>query len=190
MKMKISGLAIAAALFGTCLPVIASEATSDGFPPAQNLDYTHLPGADQDTDGGAAPLGGNNFYLFVAGSAFTPRTSAQSVTYPGAGCSTSTNGITTSLQLPDGAEVQGVRLFYYNNGTPGSAVGLFLTAYTGVGGINDLLTGTSTQTTGYTSEFFAAPSALVIDNANQSYVLTATMGASVRFCGIRVFYIP
>lgn len=188
MIKTILSMTVAAALYSVCLPALATEATSDGFPPAQNLNYYHAPGPDLAADGTAAPAGGNQ-YLFLAGSAFTPRTSSQSVTYPGAGCTFTDGAITTSLELPDGASILGVRLYYYNNAAPGS-VSLFLTSYTGDGGLADLVTGSSTQNTGYTSEFFTPPSSLIIDNAGQSYVLTSTMNAGLRLCGMRVFYSP
>ncbi len=188
MNKKILDLAAAAALFGACLPAFATEATSDGFPPAQNLNYYNVPGADQATDSLAAPLGGSD-YLFLAGSAFTPRTSSQTVSYPGSGCTFTDGAITTSLELPNGASVQGVRLYYYNNASPGS-VSLFFTAYTGDSGLTDLLTGSSTVATGYASEYFPASSPVVIDNGGQAYVLTSTMSAGLRLCGMRVFYSP
>ncbi|MEZ5463217.1 hypothetical protein [Dokdonella sp.] len=188
MVKKIPGVVVVAALFGSHFPVFATEATSDGFPPAQNVSYYHAPGPDLASDGSAAPSGGTQ-YLFLAGSAFTPRTSSQTVSYPGGGCSFSDNALTTSLELPEGATVQGVRLYYYNNGLP-SSVGLFLTAYTGAGGTSDLLTGSSSEDTGYASEYFAASTPLSIDYAGQSYVLTATMNSGQRLCGMRVFYSP
>lgn len=189
MMYKIVGAAVAAAVFGACLPAFAAEATSDGFPPAQNLDYYHVPGPDMAADGTMAPAGGGSQYLFLAGSAFTPRTSSQTVSYLGGGCSFSNGAITTSLELPDGTSILGVRLFYYNSGSPGG-VGLFFTQYDGAGGLNDLLTGTSTTNTGYASEFFPTTSTTLIDNASQAYVLTATMSANLRLCGMRVFYSP
>src|SRR5690554_2550112 len=78
----------------------------------------------------AAP-GSNS--LFIAGSAFTPRTSAQTVTYPGAGCSYSDKAMTTSVNLPAGSSVTGVRVYYYNQ-DPSSTLGTFFTSYNGLGG--------------------------------------------------------
>lgn len=186
MNTKLVCIPLAAALLGACLSASAMEATSERFPPAQNLSYNHAPGPDMPVDGSTAPLGGNQ-YLFLAGSAFNPRTSSQLVTYPGAGCSYSDNNVTTSLELPDGVEILGVRLYYYNNGSPGS-VGLFLTAYTGDGGVADLVTGSSLAATGYASDYFVPGSPLFIDNFGQSYALIANMNANQRFCGMRVFY--
>lgn len=189
MTRLILGTSIALAMFGLCQPALASEGTSDGFPPAQNLSFNHVPGSDQDLDGTMTSMGGGSTYLFVAGSAFTPRTSAQTVTYPGGGCSYSTDALTTSLELPDFAQIEGVRVYYYST-NPSANVGLFLTTYPGDGSSNDLLTGTSSFSSGYSDEYFDAVPALTVDNLGGSYVLTATMDAGTRFCGMRVFYTP
>lgn len=179
---------IAAALLCICLPALASEASSDGFPPAQNLNYTHIPGADQAFDRPPGLLGGES-YLFIAGSAFTPRTSSQTVTYPGGGCSYSTAALTTSLEMPDGATISGVRVYYYNV-TPLAALGMFLTTYPGNGTSSDLLTGNLTSSSGYSSEYIGFTNPLLIDNFTGAYALTATTAAGTRLCGMRVFYTP
>lgn len=165
----------------------ANEASSEGpgFPEPQNFNYTHAPGPDEDARLAAAPSGSDQ-YVFVAGSAFTPRTSAQTVSYPGSGCTSSDAAVTTDVQLPSGTEVLGVRLYYYDMAAAGS-VGVFFTNYNGGGGTSDLITGTSTLESGYSSEFFAAPASVFIDNISGSYVLTATMDAGLRFCGARLF---
>lgn len=165
----------------------AAEASSEGpgFPEAQNFNYIHAPGPDEDARLGAAPAGSNQ-YLFVAGSAFTPRSSAQTVSYPGSGCTFSDAAVTTDVQLPSGTEVLGVRLYYYDMATAGS-VGIFFTNYNGAGGTSDLITGSSTLESGYSSEFFSPPASVFIDNTSGSYVLTATMAAGQRFCGARLF---
>ena len=184
-------LAAAATLFGACLPALADEATAEGFPPAQNLDYYHVPGPDMATDGTAAPAGVGSQYLFLAGSAFTPRTSAQTVSYPGGGCTYSSDWIISSLDLPGGTEILGVRLFYFNSGSAGS-VAMNLFSYTGDGNFNLALSGNSTLNTGYSSDYFPFPdgSPLVIDNISNSYALLGSMSVNLRLCGMRVFYTP
>lgn len=182
---------MAFAVAAACVPAMATEGTADAFPAPANLNYHHMPGPDMAADGIAAPSGGGSDYLFVAGSAFTPRRSSITVTYPGGGCvNGSSDYLVTSLELPQGAQVSGVRLFYYNDGTSASA-NAALTSYTGDGGSNDLIFQTTTQNTGYVSEYFtpAAPP-LVIDNGNQAYTLQASTGSGVRLCGMRVFYSP
>lgn len=188
MIRNVLGIAAAAALFGACLPAFANEATAEGFPPAQNLNYYHMPGPDMAVKGTAAPSAVNaDKYLFVAGSAFTPRNSGDIVTYPGAGCTYTDGYINTSLNLPDGASVAGVRLFYYNSGSVGS-VTIVLNTFAGDGTINNLLSTNSTMNTGYSSEYFGLASPAVIDNLTKSYVLIGATSADTLLCGMRVFY--
>lgn len=178
----------AAILATTSASALAAEASSEGSAFAQpyNFNFSHAAGPDLDPNAASA-LAGSSAYQFLAGSAFSARTSAQSVTYPGSGCKFSDGALTTDVQLPAAASVSGVRLYYYNMGSAGN-VSLFFTIYDGAGAVSDLLTGSSTMNTGYSSEFFSLPSPHVIDNANNAYVLTATMSANLRFCGMRIFY--
>jgi hypothetical protein len=185
-----NGQRIAAAVLAVSLsaPALASEASQDGasFPPAQNLNYFHAPGADQNESQVRAP-NATYAYQFVAGSAFTPRTSAQTVTYPGSGCTYSNAAVTTDVQLPAGSSVLGVRIYYYDLATSG-AVGIFFTNYDGAGGFADLLIQTSSLESGYSSEYFELTTPAVIDSATSSYVLTSIMDPNLRFCGARIFY--
>jgi hypothetical protein len=165
----------------------AAEASSEGpgFPEAHNFSYTHALGPDEDARVGASPAGSDQ-YLFVAGSAFSPRTSTQTVSYPGAGCIFSDSAVTTDVQLPSGTEVLGVRLYYYDMATLGN-VNIFFTNYDGAGDGSDLISGSSTLESGFSSEFFSAPASVFIDNASGSYVLIANMATGLRFCGARLF---
>lgn len=138
--------------------------------------------------GVTAPSGvSTNGYLFIAGSAFTPRTSSTVVTYTGAGCVSAPDYVVTDVQLPDGVTVVGIRSYYYNMGQPGTVTAAF-TSYDGAGGFTDHVFGSSTLNTGYNDEFFNATTPPVIDNLNNSYVAMGYTGANVSFCGIRVFY--
>lgn len=179
----------AAVLATSCASALAAEASSEGpaFVQPYNFNFIHAPGPDEDARAPSAPSGSSS-YQFLAGSAFTARTSSQSVTYPGFGCKFSDGALTTDVQLPSGTSVSGVRLYYYNLGLTGN-VGLFFTHYDGLGGSNDLLVGTSAMNSGYSSEYFALPSPHVIDNGSNAYVLTATMNPGLRFCGARLFYV-
>ncbi len=177
---------IAMSMLGMCSPAFASEGGSDGLRSPNNFSSAHLPSLDQTADINApAGLGGN--YLFIAGSAFTPRTSTQTVTYPGGGCAYSTGALTTSLELPDFALVDGVRLYYYSNNASAN-VGMFFTSYDGSGNSTDRLTGTTSFSSGYSDEYFSSATAVTIDTLSNAYVLTATMDAGAQLCGMRVFY--
>lgn len=170
------------------MSVVAVSATSENNSlPAGNEGFFNAQGDDEKLQGPAPPNAVTSNYLFVAGSAFTPRTSAQTVTYPGVGCTYSNAPLTTSVHLPSGASVNGVRIYYYNLGQNDS-LGMFFTQYNGIGGSQDLVVGTTTLKSGYASEYFAKSGEAVIDNLNQSYVLTGSMQPNLRLCGMRVFY--
>lgn len=173
-------------LASTCMPALAMEASSDGAAAPQNISFFNAPGAD---DAALAVPQAVDTYLFVAGSAFKPRSSSQSVTYAGAGCISSTEAVTTDLQLPDGAEIFGVRTYYYNMGQLGS-VTTFLTVYDGAGNYTDLLAAPSTMNAGYASEYFYFDfgTGPIVDNLPQSCVLTARTGTDLLLCGMRVYY--
>ncbi len=188
MIKSLIGVAIAASLFGAGLPVFATEATAEGFPPAQNLNFYHAPGADQGTDGMAAPMGGTT-YLFLAGSAFTPRTSSQSVTYPGGGCSFSSDYVNTNLELPTNAIIQGVRLYYYSTVATNHAQ-VILNTYPGDGSFANVLNQSSTLSSGYASEYFPLAAPATVDNLAQSYSLIGSTDTGTRLCGMRIFYSP
>ncbi len=126
-------------------------------------------------------------YLFVAGSALNSRDSSATVTYPGAGCSTTSGALTTDLQLPEGSTLVGVRTYYYDNAASGDVM-TFVTRYDGLGNFTDLLVNTLPHASGYANSYTALSSPEVINNANYAYVLTVNTGTGTRICGLRVFY--
>lgn len=163
-------------------------ASGDGIIDAANPppQYTSATGPDWELDSLLAPEA-TNHYLFIAGSALTPRDSAATVTYPGAGCTTVSSALTTDLQLPHGSTLLGVRTFYYDNAATGS-VHSWVTRYDGLGNISDLLSASMPHATGYAENYNALGTTEVIDNLNYSYVLIANTGTGTRICGFRVFY--
>lgn len=184
------GISIAVVLGAAWLPALAHESSLDGFSPPQNLNYYDVPGPDLASDDSAAPNGASGTFLFIAGSAFTPLGSTQTVEYSGSGCSTSNGTMTTSVMLPDGAEVLGFRMYYYNDGTPSNFATVRFQSYTGLGGQATLITGLAGGNTDYESQYFQSTSTLVIDGFNYSYALTASAPSGMRICGVRVQYSP
>lgn len=148
--------------------------------------FYDAPGADQ-VGSTRAPEGGSD-YLFIAGSSFTPRTDTQTLSYPGAGCSFSNGFLISNLDLPSGTTVNGVRLYYFSN-TSGDTVRFNLGFFDGGGGTGFPITGVSTLSSGYSSQYFTPTTPpLIIDTLTNSYALLASMDAGTRFCGMRVFY--
>jgi len=170
---------------GSSALVAATGTEGASFPPA-NASSTSLPGADQDP----APPGQtiSYAYRFIAGSAFHPRESATAVTYKSTGC-VSSNGdwLDADVVLPDGAQLLGVRLYYYNNAQPGS-IPLFMRAMDGAGNDTLILSATSSLDSGFADEFFAIDAPVTINNESYSYVVRAAPGNGLNMCGARLYY--
>ncbi len=180
---------LALALATCCTGAMAAEGGGTDAAPMRTAALSHHVAAVDDVASPApSGVGGAFGYLFVAGSAFSPRSSASPMTYAGGGCIKSTNDfVATDLQLPDGITVLGIRSYYYNNGQAGN-VSAALTTYDGAGAFTDHVIGASTLNTGYADEYFALTTPLVIDNLSRSHVLLGQTAADMLFCGIRVYF--
>lgn len=185
MLKNIIGASIATALLSICATAHSHDQNSDRVPKAHNGSYANVLGTKKGIDEEAVLL--ESKYLFIAGSAFTPRTSSQTVTYPGAGCTYSSDALTTSLELPDDAMINGVRLYYYSTDAS-SNVTAGVTRYNGAGTFTDLVFETSSGSTGYTDEYFGLSTPKLVDNYSESLALVASTDTGTRFCGMRVFY--
>lgn len=190
MIRKWLGISFAVALGAACLPVLADGGSSDGFPSSHNLNYYNLPGPDLASGDSAAPNGVIGSFQFISGSAFTPITSAQNVSYSGEGCSASNGFLTTNLTLPDGADVIGMRIFYQNDGTPSNLTTIRLTAYAGDGSHTTFITAIAGGNNGYESQYFAPTEPFSIDPFSHAYVLNASAPPGMSICGVRVQYSP
>lgn len=134
-------------------------------------------------------------FLRVAGSNFVPRDSDMTFTYGGAGCLVRDSGVsdqwfTYDLQLPDGALLDYLRVYYYDNNATYDVYSE-LWAFDGAGGTNLIAEADSSGTPGYSSTgsgFFEH----IVDNGGESLVvvvgLPGGVGSSLRVCGIRVRY--
>lgn len=178
--------ALALAMMAGLVTANAKEGTTELAPAATPL-FHHLPAVDDVVS--PAPDGSGGYgYLFVAGSAFSPRSSSAPMTYVSGGCIKSpADFVVTDLQLPDGVTVLGIRSYYYNNGQSGS-VDAALTSYDGAGAFTDHVFVQSTMNTGYADEYSAAATPAVIDNYARAYTLLGSTDADMQFCGIRVYF--
>ncbi|HET9031595.1 MAG TPA: hypothetical protein VFN25_01685, partial [Dokdonella sp.] len=149
MVRKWLGISFAVALGAACLPAYANEGSSDAVPPAYNHNYYNAPGPDLASGDSDAPNGVVGTFLFISGNAFTPLTGTQSVSNSGYGCSASYATLTTDLTLPDAAEVTGIRVYYYNDGSPNNFITVRLIAYTGDGSDTTYITGFAGDDNGY-----------------------------------------
>lgn len=132
-------------------------------------------------------------YRFVAGSSLhSADYSMRQVYQPGSCISVLDTGIeflNVGLQLPDGARIDYLRLFYYdsNAGTNGTAN---IRKYDGSGGYVEIASVSSAGSAGFgtTLSSFANH---VVDNGNGGYVLNwepFATGTSIQLCGLRVAY--
>lgn len=132
-------------------------------------------------------------FKFIAGSNFHPRESTTTHSYGGAGCAyrTTVSGfLVTDLQLPQGAEVDYVRL-YFDDTSSADDAHLWLYAYDGQGAFTQITEAASSGAPGAGSagsDFFS----YVVDNATTALGLVAgsdsANDSSVQICGARVRY--
>lgn len=142
-----------------------------------------------------APHGETTLFKSFAGIAFHARESTTTQVYSGAGCvhrASPSGSFVTDLQLPDGAEIDFVRLYFNDTNLDANAI-LYLYAYDGAGDFTQIQEVSSSGTPGYSSvgsDFFSYE----VDNAAASLALVAgtTNGpvndSTVAICGARVRY--
>ncbi len=131
----------------------------------------------------------------IAGSNFTPRDSVATFSYLGGGCMHRDSNVgdswfTHEVQLPHGAEIDFLRVLFYDNSATYD-INSELWAFDGAGGTNLIAEADSSGTPGYSSEgsgFFSH----IVDNLNESLVLVASIqggvGSSLALCGVRIRY--
>ena len=135
------------------------------------------------------------FFKRAAGSNFQPRDSTTTFSYSGGGClqrnsNTGDSWFTIDLQMPEGAIIDFLRLYYYdNNGT--YDINSELWAFDGAGGTTLIAEADSSGAPGYSSAssgFFSH----TVDNINESLVIVASIqggvGPDLKLCGIRLRY--
>lgn len=134
-------------------------------------------------------------YLQIPGSSFVPFSSAAEFSYPGNGCISKTGGsearFAHKLLLPAGTTVKFVRLYFFDDST--STVTAFLTTYDAAGNFNELATVDSVDSSGYGSSLSPELN-YVVSPLSSPINITANLGTqddlTLRFCGVRVAYIP
>jgi hypothetical protein len=142
-------------------------------------------------DEGAARWSGF-YYVFIPGSAFTPRTSSTNWVYGGDGCVYTTTSspdlFTHKLNLPHLSRIDYLRLFYYD--ISGSNSSAYLTQYDSWGGVDDMLNARSDGNGGYGSNL-SPYLGHVYDETTNTYVLNwipVISGSTMQLCGMRIAY--
>jgi hypothetical protein len=167
-------------------------------PNAEGAPENQIPAFSQDDEELVPEPNSNNqaqFFKRIAGSNFSPRDSDSSFTYGGGGCfyRDSTAGdswYTTDIQVPDGAVIDFLRVYYYDADNLGD-INSELWAFDGAGGTTLIAEADSSGSGGYDSAgsgFFEH----TVDNLNQSLVVVTSFAGSasstLQNCGIRIRY--
>lgn len=133
----------------------------------------------------------NLAYFHAAGSSLTPRDSSTAWIYQGTGCVSASGGndiFSMHLDLPDGARIDYLRLYYRDTSAGNSDA--WITTYDAAGGFTDLTTVSSSGAAGYGTTLSPFVNH-VVNNAARAYVLNwrpNQTGASMQLCGLRVAY--
>jgi hypothetical protein len=134
-------------------------------------------------------------FLFVAGSAFHPRNSTYTYAESAdGGCIYQTGGesiisiFVNDLQLPDGATVDILRLFYYDTSAADSMA--WITQYDGADGFVDIAHIASSGTAGYGNTAINTFT-YTVNDYDYPIVLNwrpYQLGVSSKLCGVRIRY--
>ncbi len=166
---------------------------SEGNPVGVNTSSTPVPVQSDNVEETLTPeemqAATITYFKRYPGTAFTPRDSDTGYDYFGNGCISSKGPayFTLNLQLPTDAEIDYMRLYFYDTSTADAR--LYLTWYDGQGLYGDVDYVDSSGTSGYgTAGIFTS---YVVDPINQSIDLIwrpNTTGSSMALCGVRIRY--
>jgi len=142
----------------------------------------------------AQGVGGLTFY-FTAVSTFSPYDSSSTWVYQGAGCRSRSAGspwYDHDLQIPDGSEIDFLRVFFYDNDSTND-VGAYLWSFDDAGDSDLIASAQGTGTPGFSSAgsgFFSH----IVDTVNESLVVRVELESgsdgNLRACGVRLRYTP
>lgn len=134
------------------------------------------------------------WFHFISANTFVPYSDNMTYYYYTSGCMVRTGGgnyTDHTLQLPQGAEIDYLRVYYYDNDPDHNATA-YLYAYDGYGNNTFIASATSSGASAvYTSigsDFFS----YTVDNVNEALSLSLYYGnattSSLRICGVRIRY--
>jgi hypothetical protein len=132
------------------------------------------------------------FFKRYAGSIFQPMASGTTYEDGGAGCTYRTGGelwFTADLQLPDGAEIDFLRVYFYDI-DPDDDIKADIYSFDGAGNFVDIIEVSSSGAPGWDdagSGFFS----YIVDNIDESLAFVVGLGDTgpdLMFCGLQVRY--
>jgi len=173
------------------------EMAPSGGEQTEEIDWDALipEGAPDQVETNADPDWSDFYYYHVTGSALRPRDSSVewSADYYSGGCLYQVSGnvnivYNLHLEIPDGARIDYLRIFYFDNNANDSYS--WVTRYNDAGGVQDVATVISQGTAGYGTSLSPLIEHIV-DNVNYSYILNwrpLVNGSTMQLCGLRVAY--
>jgi len=145
---------------------------------------------------GAADPNRTFFYKRYSADTFTPAFSDMEYRYDTGGCIHRTGGgsydhTAHSVQLPEGAEITYVRLYFYDMDAENNAVAQLM-SYDGQGHLALIDVVQSAGTPGWSSVGSGVPISYVVHNVDEALALWLNFGNNtsdtLRLCGVRIQY--
>lgn len=143
-------------------------------------------------------LAATSHYHFIPAAAFTLRDAGDSKAYRDGGCVrpemvASDGMLAVTLDIPDGAALLGLRIYYQGTTTSDSYAG-WITSLDNAGDYTDLVYVPSDPVAGasdYGSHYVALATPETVDHYNKAYVAylrASSVSPAAWVCGVRVFY--
>lgn len=176
------------------------EAIPGDVPPTEidqveaiDLDALIPEGAPDQIDPNADPNWSGFYYYHVTGTGLRPRESSVNWASGQPGCLYLVSGTTAvifniNMDVPNGARVDYLRLFYYD--TSASTSTSWVTRYDDTGGYSDITTVSSDGSAGY-GTMLSPLLEHIVDSVNYSYLLNwrpNVLGSTMQLCGLRVAF--
>jgi hypothetical protein len=190
----IAGLALIALLAVLLSLGVAAQDPDNGQ--AANLPEKVTVVEEVELGAGAADPNQTFFYKRYSADTFTPAFSDMQYRYDTGGCMYRTGGpsydhTAHTVQLPEGAEITYLRLYFYDMDAANNAVAQLM-SYDGNGGLNLIDAVQSEGTPGRSSVGSGLPLSYVVHNADEALALWLYFGEStgntLRLCGVRIQY--
>lgn len=187
------GLALTAILgIALTLVVVAQEATDDGELVINTIDRS-TEGAEVEPVPDPAAPEATAYFLFLSANTFVPYDETTAWGYGGGGCVYLTGGwpySEHSVELPQGAEITQVRLYFYDNDLVNDAE-VHLWVYPGDGTGEKIADFQSSGTPGQ-SWLDSAPFSHTVDNTAEALSVRleyqAATTSDLMHCGVRIRY--
>jgi hypothetical protein len=143
---------------------------------------------------GPADPNATAYFKFIGASAFTPIRSDMTYDYAGAGCIYRTGGTEFTdhtLQVPQGAVIDFLRVFFYDNDPVNDAEAI-IWSFDGAGNSYRVTKVASAGTPGWSSAGTVEPFTYTVNNREETLILRldyeAATSDNLQICGVRVRY--